>query len=68
MDKMLEEARTIKPKEYDITVGELNKIYEIIRKKSNDYLFDAILTAFNYGFILGHKATVAGKVMNKKTA
>ena len=44
------------------------EIYELIEMARNVGSADAIITAFNFGYVLGHRATLAGRYKeNRKT-
>lgn len=45
---------------YDLTAWELHQLAEMAINK--DKLFSAFVLAFNYGFVLGHRATRSGSV------
>lgn len=49
--------------EYDIPGGDIMKLME---KAQAGEAYDAIMAAFNYGYVLGHRATVAGKYRELK--
>ncbi len=64
---MLKTVETIKgknliPTAYDLDSSEMKTLYEMFQ--SGDP-FDAICTAFDYGFILGARAQKAGKFQSK---
>jgi len=65
MEKTAEKAIQNIPDKYTIMSDEIMDLMKKARLKSPDETFDAILTAFRYGFVLGHRATIAGKV-NKR--
>ena len=46
---------------YDITAPEILELYQILDNNSRDGKWDALTTAFDYGFILGARAQKAGK-------
>ena len=51
---------------YDMTFDEFCTLFKIANSKdTRDPLAKAIMIAFRYGFVLGHRATVAGKVKKK---
>lgn len=41
------------PGNYDMTVGELESLYQMIKQNE---IFEALSTAFKYGFILGSQS------------
>ena len=55
------EGKDIIPWHYQLTLGEINDAFDMIHKSQEDE-FNAIMTLFYYGFILGNRATRAGKV------
>ena len=55
------------PERYDITVGELQELYSILADESRDGRWDALTTAFEYGFVLGARAQKAGKLQKRTT-
>lgn len=48
---------------YDMSAYELNELKKMIT--DYDGLYTALVTAFNYGFVLGHRATRSGSVKGK---
>ena len=58
-------AKNTIPEHYDITVGELQELYSILKDDTRDGEWDALTTAFDYGFILGARAQKAGKFQAK---
>ena len=51
---------------YDMTFDEFSNLIKLASSKDTpDPLSKAIFTAFRYGFVLGHRATVAGKIKKK---
>jgi len=61
MEKTAERAKKNIPEYYDLTYKD---IYDLLEKSTKDR-GQAILTAFEYGFVLGHRATLAGKVTKR---
>lgn len=53
------------PANYDITIPELQELYEILQDPNRDGKWDALTTAFHYGFALGARAQKAGKFQAK---
>lgn len=47
---------------YDLSFGELQQLYDIFEAEG---LFHCIVAAFHFGFVLGHRATVAGRMTGK---
>lgn len=60
MEQIAERASGRIPTEYDMTYKEMQRIL------SMDDL-DAICTAFRLGFVMGHRATKAGKFKERKS-
>lgn len=60
MYKTAEMAKGIITDRYDLTAPEVMELYRKAHESSGGVL-DAICTAFLYGFMLGHRATNAGK-------
>lgn len=48
---------------YDLSAWELNELAKMIT--DSDGLFTALVTAFNYGFVLGHRATRNGAIKER---
>lgn len=48
---------------YDLSAAELNELVKMIT--DSDGLFTALVTAFNYGFVLGHRATRSGSIKGR---
>lgn len=42
-----------------------DEMIQLIQKAEEGQAFDAISMAFCYGFVLGHRATAAGKIKEK---
>ena len=53
------------PREYDITVQEMNALYDMRVKHGADGELDAYITAFSYGFALGVRAAKRGRISGK---
>ena len=52
------------PSGYDLTHADLTQLHDMAEHN----FFEAICTAFNFGYVMGHRATEAGKYEeNKKT-
>lgn len=49
------------PDRYDLTVGEMQMLHEMIHSGSGDGEYDALVSAFRYGFVLGARAEKSGK-------
>ena len=52
-----------KPTAYDLTAWDLHQLAEIA--KNREGLFSALCLAFNYGFVLGHRAARNGAIKRK---
>lgn len=65
MEKTAEKATKNIPDYYDINCSEINELMKKARHGSVDEAFTAIITAFKYGFVLGHRATVAEKMARR---
>ena len=65
MKKTAEKAERNIPDSYDLYSNEIEKLMEQARCHSANETYEAIITAFNYGFVLGHRATLAGKVKKR---
>lgn len=68
---MIKTVNTIKgkgmiPDHYDITVPELNALHAMVHTGS-DGEYNALTTAFDYGFILGARAQKAGELQVSST-
>lgn len=48
---------------YNISIGELKELADIAR---NEDVYEAFITCFEYGYVLGHRATIAGKYNEHK--
>jgi len=48
---------------YDLSAAELNELAKMIT--DYDGLYTALVTAFNYGFVLGHRATRNGSIKGR---
>ena len=49
------------PERYDLTIEELQELRTIMHGGSCECEFDALITAFRYGYVLGVRAEKAGK-------
>ena len=65
MRKTAEKAEHNIPDYYDLYGTEIAELMKQARCFSAHETFEAIITAFNYGFVLGHRATLAGKVKKR---
>lgn len=54
-------AKNAIPDHYQLTVPELCELFSILGDDTRDGRWDALTTAFDYGFILGARAQKAGK-------
>ena len=61
MTKTVEKVKGHIPDAYDLTVVELQELHEILHDSSRDGEWDALCTAFRYGFALGARAERTGK-------
>ena len=61
MMKTVERAKGTIPYNYELTFGELRDLYSVLMDESRDSRWDALTTAFDYGFVLGARAQKAGK-------
>lgn len=48
---------------YDISPSD---VMELMRKAQSGEAYDAIMAAFNFGYVMGHRATLAGKYSELK--
>ena len=64
MKKTAEMATLNTPDHYDINSAEIFDLMAEARRSPGE-TYEAILTAFRYGFVLGHRATLAGKVKKR---
>lgn len=51
--------------EYDIPGSDIMKL---MKKAQSGEAYDAIMAAFNYGYVMGHRATEKGKYTELKDA
>lgn len=65
MNKTAEKANYFPRDCYDIRISEIQELINKARNGSCTEAFDAIVTAFKYGFVLGNRATVAGKIQKR---
>ena len=65
MIKTAQKAETNVPANYDLNSSEIIDLMKKARSGSPDDTYNAIITAFKYGFVLGHRATVAGKITKR---
>lgn len=61
MKKTVEKVKGYIPDAYDLTVEEFQELREIFHDSSRDGEWDALCTAFRYGFALGARAERTGK-------
>ena len=61
MMKTVEKNKSTIPYNYELTYGELRDLYSILMDEGRDGRWDALTTAFDYGFVLGARAQKAGK-------
>lgn len=62
MKQTADKARSNIPGSYDLNSTELSELLNKARQNDPNETYDAIVTAFMYGFVMGHRATLAGKV------
>ena len=46
------------PYQYDLTIEEMRQLDDIAREQD---IYEAIMLAFNYGYVVGHRITKSGK-------
>ena len=61
MMKTVEKVKGTIPYNYELTLGELHDLYSVLMDENRDGRWDALTTAFDYGFVLGARAQKAGK-------
>ena len=64
MEQIAQRAQQHIPKEYDVLVSELKRVRNETRKGGNEE-FEALCMLFNFGFVMGCRATRAGKVTRR---
>ena len=62
MKQTADKASNNIPSTYDLNSTELRELISKARQADPNDSYDAIVTAFMYGFVMGHRATLAGKV------
>lgn len=62
IEETIKEVRGKMPASYDLTVLDIEELAETARGD----LVDAIIKAFDFGYVLGHRATVAGKYTERR--
>ena len=62
MKQTADKASNNIPSTYDLNSTELSELIKQARNADPNETYDAIVTAFLYGFVMGHRATLAGKV------
>ena len=65
MEKTAEKADHNIPDYYDLYGTELTTLFRKARSGNADETYEALVTAFKYGFVLGHRATLACKVKKR---
>ncbi len=65
MNKTAERANKYSKDGYDICTTEIQELMNKARNGSCTETFEAIITAFKYGFVLGNRATIAGKIQKR---
>ena len=63
--KTAEKAHHKIPDYYDLYSTEIIDLMKQARDRDPEETYEAILTAFRYGFVLGHRATTAGRVTKR---
>lgn len=61
MIKTVDKVKGSIPDVYDLTIVDLQELHEILHDSSRDREWDALCTAFRYGFALGARAERSGK-------
>ena len=56
------------PDRYDMSLEDMNKLRDLIITDGGDGMFDAIHTAFKYGFVLGERFGERAVLERLKTA
>lgn len=64
MEQIAERAISRIPTVYDMSYDEMRRLYEEFMGGQE---FTALATAFNFGFVMGHRATKAGKFRERKS-
>lgn len=62
MEQIAETTGNLIPKDYDIDSSEILRLMKMARDYDPNEAYNCIVTAFYYGFAMGHRATRAGKV------
>lgn len=65
MENTASKAKNTIPDNYNITTGEILTLMKKARSADANEALYAIADAFRYGFVLGHRATLAGKVKKR---
>ena len=65
MEKLAEAAEHNKPTDYDINSSEILRLMKMARDYDPNETFNCVVMAFNFGFVMGHRATVKGKVKKR---
>ena len=55
-------AKQIIPDGYDLYAFEISQLFKMVRENKADGLYEALTTAFDYGFALGTRAFAKGRV------
>jgi len=61
MEQIAQRAKHHIPANYDVVIGELERIYNRVQQGGNE-AFEALCMLFNFGFAMGCRATRNGKV------
>ena len=62
MEQIAQRAAQSIPKGYDIDSNDIGRLIKLARGADANDTFNCIITAFNYGFAMGNRATVRGRV------
>ncbi|MBQ6232113.1 MAG: hypothetical protein IJJ80_01235 [Clostridia bacterium] len=64
--KLAAEANKKMPITYDLSVNELKELLdEFFRTRNPNMVYEAVVTAYQAGFVRGHRATVRGRIGKK---
>ena len=65
MEQTANKAKDNIPGYYDLTSEEIIALLRKANSSVSEGRYDALRIAFDYGFVLGHRATLAGKVKKR---
>lgn len=65
MEQIAQQAERSIPKGYDIVSSEILRLMKMARDYDPNETFNCIVMAFYYGFAMGNRATVDGKVRKR---